>query len=149
MSMQGQYGIPEGYKLVKDPNYQNPYDYQRAAMLRALSAPKQIPARFVNSPEEIMPNEIPADGTLALFPRSDYKVIYARQLNNRNTVDEVTYVPLQVQQPVDQNAAPQPQPQVQKPEIDFTPLNQRLENIESMLTNLKSLWDTPGEAAQK
>lgn len=138
--MTNMYGrVPEGYKLVRDPDYQNPYDYQRAAMMRALSggATQQIPTRFVNSPEEIMPNEIPADGTLALFVRSDYRAIYARQLNQRNTADEVTYVPVQTQQQQPaQNASTQPV-------VDLTPLNARLENIESMISNLKSLWDTP------
>lgn len=127
--------IPEGYKLVKDP------DYQRNAMMSYLgqaTGPGRIPARFVSSPEEIRPNEVPSDGTLALFPRMDYQEIYARQLNRNNIIDEVTYVPkrsFQQEQPAQNAVVPQT--------VDFGPVNERLEKIESTLAGLKNLWETP------
>lgn len=127
--------VPEGYKLVKDP------DYQRNAMMSYLgqaTGPGRIPARFVSSPEEIRPNEVPSDGTLALFPRMDYQEIYARQLNRNNIIDEVTYVP---KKPAQQGAVAVV-PQTHQT-VDFGPINERLEKIETALAGLKSLWETP------
>lgn len=129
--------IPEGYKLVKDP------DYQRNAMMSYLgqsTGPGRIPARFVSSPEEIRPNEVPSDGTLALFPRMDYQEIYARQLNRNNIIDEVTYVP---KRPVQQESPAQNGTSVVPQTVDFGPINERLEKIETALAGLKSLWETP------
>lgn len=52
-----------------------------------------IPGRVVQSEEEIKPNEVPMDLTIALFPKSDYSCIYARQWNRNGTIDPVKYVP--------------------------------------------------------
>lgn len=53
-----------------------------------------LPGRFVNSSSDINPNEVPQDGSLCLFPRNDYREIYARQWCS-NGLMEVTFVPEQ------------------------------------------------------
>lgn len=88
-----------------------------------------IPGRFVNSPSDISPNEIPTDGSLCLFPKSDYTCIYARQWG-QNGIIEATFVPENrelPQQTIVQQTAP----------IDFSEVNERLDKIEKMLRNRK------------
>lgn len=41
--------------------------------------PSVVPGRTVASENEIKPNEIPMDGTISLFPLSDYSAIFAKQ----------------------------------------------------------------------
>lgn len=52
-----------------------------------------IHGRKVNGIEDIMPNEIPMDGTVSLFPKSDFSCIFAKQWNSDGTISTVTFVP--------------------------------------------------------
>lgn len=52
-----------------------------------------IPGRKVNGIEDIMPNEIPMDGTVSLFPKADFSCIFAKQWNSDGTISTVTFVP--------------------------------------------------------
>lgn len=83
-----------------------------------------IPGRFVNSPSDISPNEIPTDGTLCLFPKSDYTCIYARQWG-QNGILEATFVP-------ENRELPQ-QTIVQAAPVDLSEVNERLDKIEKAL----------------
>lgn len=83
-----------------------------------------IPGRFVNSPSDISPNEIPTDGTLCLFPKSDYTCVYARQWG-QNGIIEATFVP-------ENRELPQ-QTIVQQPTVDLSEIKERLDNIEKAL----------------
>lgn len=51
-----------------------------------------ISGRVVSSPNEITPNEIPMDGTVSLFPTSDYSTIYAKAWNTNGQIETVKFV---------------------------------------------------------
>ena len=51
-----------------------------------------IPGRFVMGIDEITTQEVPSDGTLALFPQRDLKAIHAMQYTAQGIIP-VTYVP--------------------------------------------------------
>lgn len=54
---------------------------------------KRVPARIINDPKEIMPNEVPMDGSVSLFPTADYSCVYAKAWNANGMIDTVKYVP--------------------------------------------------------
>lgn len=56
-------------------------------------APTGLAGRMVNSSEEITPNEVPMDGSVSLFPKSDFSCIYAKAWNQDGTIKTVCYVP--------------------------------------------------------
>lgn len=53
----------------------------------------QIPARLFQKIENLRPNEVPPDGTLALFVPMDLKYVIVKQVNQRGTIDELRYFP--------------------------------------------------------
>lgn len=60
----------------------------------------RLPARMINSLEEIRPNEAPSDGTVALFLQNDCSCIYAKAVNGQGMIDTVRYVPEKIEEPV-------------------------------------------------
>lgn len=52
-----------------------------------------IPAAMIQEEDQIKPNMVPNDGTIALFMQDDYSAIYAKAFNSRGTIDNVKYVP--------------------------------------------------------
>lgn len=81
---------------------------------------QSIPGRLVNNLDEITPQEVPMDGSVSLFPQSDYSCIYAKTWTKEGTIATVRYVP---EQP--QNA-----------EQQKSPLEERLDQIDQKLDNL-------------
>lgn len=92
----------------------------------------QIPCRSISNPDEIMPNEVPMDGRIALFMARDNSRIIAKQWNPNGLIDTVEYVP---------NLPTEPK-------VDSAPFDQqileRLDRLDRMLTSLMS----PIEPAQ-
>ena len=87
--------------------------------------PGIIYGRVVNDPNEITANEIPMDGSVSLFPTSDYSKIYAKAWNGNGLITTKTFV---LEEPINtQNTAP---------EADSfqTEIRARLDKIEKMLS---------------
>lgn len=88
-----------GAQMSSPPMQMQPPQPQQQPSLSSIYGGNQqmpvqaIPGRVVQSEEEIKPNEVPMDLTIALFPKSDYSCIYARQWNRNGTIDPVKYVP--------------------------------------------------------
>lgn len=49
--------------------------------------------RVISTESEITPNEVPMDGTIALFPLSDFSVVIAKQWSQDGTIKTVRFVP--------------------------------------------------------
>lgn len=84
--------------------------------------PPPIPARQINSVNDIKPNDVPMDGTISLFLMSDCSCIIAKQWNSRGTIDDVCFVP-----------EPKNQEQTSQNSDILNTVLERLDNIESML----------------
>lgn len=56
--------------------------------------PAQISGRIVQNENEITPQEVPMDGTVSLFPTSDYKCIYAKFWNSDGTISTLKFSPV-------------------------------------------------------
>lgn len=89
-----------------------------------------IPGRIVEMPDEIKAQEIPMDGTLALFPRRDLSCIYAYQWVTDH-VESVRYIPDVQQKP----AAPSgPVPAI-IPDEFRSEIFSRLDKLESIVAS--------------
>lgn len=125
------YGNPYSYGQGQAiPNYLN-FGQQMPSQQPPISVPIQqmqqpqrppaLPGRPVGSEGEIKPNEVPMDGSISLFPLSDYSAIFAKQWKADGLIHSVKFVPVQVE------AAPQ------EKSFNETVL-ERLDKIEKMLT---------------
>nr|DAU25858.1 MAG TPA: hypothetical protein [Caudoviricetes sp.] len=93
---------------------------------------KRVPARIINDPKEIMPNEVPMDGSVSLFPTADYSCVYAKAWNANGMIDTVKYVP----------EKPETQPTVQSQDV-LTAILARLDNIERTLNKRNKPYNKP------
>lgn len=103
-------------------------------------APAQIPAglygRVVASPDDIMPNEVPMDGTPSFFPKEDFSCIYGRKWMPDGRIVPVTFVPQ-----VDTQADPEPNQNGGQMEEILA----KLASIEALLNSLPATVESPKE----
>lgn len=52
-----------------------------------------LPGRVINHPDEIMPKEVPMDGSVSVFPLKDLSAIIVKGWNNQGQLVPVTYIP--------------------------------------------------------
>lgn len=57
-----------------------------------------LQGRIVAGLDEIVPNDVPRDGSIGLFPQRDYSCIFAKQWNNDGSISTIKFVPEPVQQ---------------------------------------------------
>lgn len=69
---------------------QQPYQPYQPTPVRAMS---QISGRVVNSLDDITVQEVPADGTVALFPSADGKCIYSKRWTPGGNISTMRFVP--------------------------------------------------------
>ncbi len=72
-------------------NYMQGYGGATTQTIGYRGAQQTIPVRVVFSPEQIAPQEIPTNGTPALFPMSDGSCIIAKSLLPNGMFDERVY----------------------------------------------------------
>lgn len=88
--------------------------------------PTYLPGRVVNSPDDIRASEIPMDGTVAVFPSSDYSHVILKAWNSNGSIQTEIY------QRMNPNAEPAPDPRFEEFKMA---LNERLDRLEKMLTS--------------
>lgn len=96
--------------------YQQPYSY--------FNQRPSIPGKTITNPNEILPQDVPMDGSIGLFPVQDHSCIYAKAWNSNGTIATVRYVP---EQPA--TATSNPDPQVSNQQA----MMEKLDRIEEML----------------
>lgn len=57
------------------------------------NTPQSIFGHVVNNESEIKPNEVPMDGSIALFPLSDFTSIIAKQWSQDGTIKTLKFIP--------------------------------------------------------
>lgn len=96
----------------------------------------QVPAmqgKWVKEEKDIVPMDIPQDGSVVVFPQTDLQVIYLKKWEGNGTITTVPYIP----------NIPQDQPKGPTPEEQFQiSVQQRLTNMEQMLVNLVKIWQS-------
>lgn len=79
------------------PQYAQPYgtmQYQPPAMPQQMPPVQQqraITGRMVGALSEIVPNEVPMDGTIAYFPTVDGSAVFAKAWNPNGTISTMRY----------------------------------------------------------
>ena len=96
---------------AQTPGYAGFNNFQRPPMA------SMMPGRIVASADEIVPQEVPMDGSVSLFPQNDYSCIYAKTWTKEGTIATLKFVP--------------EQPQNEEPKK--SPLEMRLDSIEQKL----------------
>lgn len=77
--------------------YQQPYQqpYQQSYQQPRTG----IAGRIVSSVEEVTANEVPMDGSIALFPLQDHSAIYGKVWNTNGTISTMRYEPIEKVEP--------------------------------------------------
>lgn len=91
--------------------------------------PSYLPGRIVNSPDEVRASEIPMDGTVAVFPSSDYSYVVLKAWNSNGSIQTEIY------QHVNPNASKEEDNRFEEFKMS---LNERLERIEKMLASTQN-----------
>lgn len=92
------YPIPQnGFQSPQQQYYYYPnqtYIPQQNPVYQPSQPPRQvgIRGRIVNSETEILPQEIPMDGTVSLFPMADFSCIFAKKWLSNGTIETQKYV---------------------------------------------------------
>lgn len=104
-----------------------------------------LPGCYVDSEDDIVPRDVPMDGSISFFPSKDLSKIYIRQWNKVGDLEHLTYV-LQQQEQTPQhsqfsaNAAPVMQKEESALVTALTSLNQGLANtFDQFGATLKSM----------
>ena len=91
--------------------------------------PTYLPGRVVNSPDDIRASEIPMDGTVAVFPASDYSYVVLKAWNSNGSIQTEIY------QHVNPNAEKQEDPKFAEFKMA---IDERLDKFEKILTSSQS-----------
>lgn len=59
-----------------------------------MQPPAGLAGRFVQSAEQVVANDVPMDGSVAVFPKQDMTEIYAKQWSSDGTIQTVVYRPV-------------------------------------------------------
>lgn len=55
--------------------------------------PQMLPGRMVANISEVQPSEVPMDGSVSIFPQSDYSAIYAKIWDQNGNIQTFKFVP--------------------------------------------------------
>lgn len=119
---QNRIGTPDWWPRNQQVQQQNPQPQQ-----------PQVPpmkGKWIASDKEIVPMDIPQDGSVVVFPQTDLQVIYLKKWEGDGTITTVPYVPNVAQN----QQGPSPEEQFR------SSVQQRLTNLEQMLANLLNMW---------
>ena len=124
--------------VTPSPQYAQPQPSAYQAMSQSQQPPQQqstgaapLTGRTVRSAQEVTPQEVPMDGTMALFPLADGTAIIGKRWTPEGTISEVRYVP------------EAPSPRQEAPTFESTVLD-RLDGIERAIADM-----TPKRAARR
>lgn len=99
----------------------------------AFDPPQTLPGCYVDSEDDIVPRDVPMDGSISFFPSKDLSKIYIRQWNKVGDLEHLTYV---LQQP-DLPAPPSPSVSQHQNQGMESQANQKEESaLVTALTNL-------------
>ena len=83
--------------------------------------PRTIPGRMIYSPDEIMPQEVPMDGSVSLFPMHDWSCVYGKWWTSNGQIQTVKFV------------LEQPKKQIDESAVSLTDISERLNKVERYL----------------
>lgn len=117
---------------------------------KSYSAPtiKPTEGRWVDSFEEIMPQEVQMNGQMYLFPQNDWSCIYARYWDNNGQLLTFRFLPEKVEQPV-QQSSPDMDSIIKSYEQLGTTMMDRLDSFNGKLDDICSRLGQPGSSRNR
>lgn len=125
------------YSSMPNPFAQQPYGQVQPPQMPHLNSLQQtrqqaVPTiqngslygRVVGDLNDIVPDDVPRDGSIGLYPIQDYSCIFAKQWNNDGSISTLKFVP---------EVEPQ---QEQTKQVDISAILNRLDDIETLVKNL-------------
>lgn len=98
--------------------------------------PRTIPGRMIYSPDEIVPQEVPMDGSVSLFPMHDWSCVYGKWWTSNGQIQTVKFVLEQPKKEIDESAA------------SLSDISARLEKVERYLFKNKHKNNRPAAQNQ-
>lgn len=86
------YYTPQGMLTVNAPTYGYANQYSALQAVPQYQQPATIRGRVVKDQSEILPNEIPMDGTISFFPKADGTEIYGKAWTSNGTIQNFKFV---------------------------------------------------------
>lgn len=81
-----------GTAAIPNWNRPNPVYPTQPQFIPQQSQPVVIPGKVVNSHDDIGPQDVPMNGQVSFFPKSDYSEIYAKCWTNDGRIDTRVYI---------------------------------------------------------
>lgn len=98
--------------------------------------PRTIPGRMIYSPDEIMPQEVPMDGSVSLFPIHDLSCVYGKWRTSNGQIHTVKFV------------LEQPKKQIDESAVSLSDISERLNKVERYLFKSKHKNNRPSAQNQ-
>lgn len=98
--------------------------------------PRTIPGRMIYSPDEIMPQEVPMDGSVSLFPMHDWSCVYGKWWTSNGQIQTVKFV------------LEQPKKQIDESAVSLTDISERPNKVERYLFKNKHKNNRPAAQNQ-
>ena len=117
------------------PTYTTP-TYMPTSTFQPNVQPSLINGRPVDSLEEITAQEVPLNGSLAVFPKKDGSIIYVKSTNGNGTIDTKMYVPAQESVAPEHAGSSTP---TQEPSISNQDILAAIMNIQNQVDNIQQL----------
>lgn len=95
-----------------------------------------IPGRMIYSPDEIMPQEVPMDGSVSLFPMHDWSCVYGKWWTSNGKIQTVKFV------------LEQPKKQIDESAVSLSDISERLNKVERYLFKSKQKNNRPAAQNQ-
>ena len=93
--------------------------------------PRTIPGRMIYSPDEIMPQEVPMDGSVSLFPIHDWSCVHGKWWTSNGQIQTVKFV------------LEQPKKQIDESAVSLSDISERLNKVERYLFKSKHKNNRP------
>lgn len=100
---------------------------QALAQLLAPQKQNQLNGRVIQNVNDILPNEVPMDGSVSVFPLSDWSAIITKSWDVNGNLKPMIYIPYQ--EPTSTTTQVSPQPEDNKLDI----LIERIDKLEKLI----------------
>ena len=97
---------------------------------------RTIPGRMIYSPDEIIPQEVPMDGSVSLFPMHDWSCVYGTWWTSNGQIQTVKFV------------LEQPKKQIDESAVSLSDISESLNKVERYLFKSKHKNNRPSAQNQ-
>lgn len=94
--------------------------------------PQGIVGKIVNDVSNVSPNDVPMDGSVAVFPKNDMTEIYCKQWTANGTIQTVVYKPVQPENTAEATNTPQ---------MDFNALSEDVRALREDIKGVREMID--------